>query len=94
MRWRAGFSRESNAPGETPQFSESSGCPQSERTARRAAQLVLIASGANWTSEPEEVRHLGSFPYLQTELQRMNERFIRAMAAAITGPTMSTLRKV
>jgi hypothetical protein len=33
--------------------------------------------------KPEEVRHLGSFPYLQTELQRMNARFIRAMAAAI-----------
>jgi hypothetical protein len=33
--------------------------------------------------EPAEVRHLGSFPYLQAELQRMNERFVRAMAAAI-----------
>ena len=33
--------------------------------------------------KPEGARHLGSFPYLQTELQRMNAIFIRAMAAAI-----------
>lgn len=33
--------------------------------------------------EPEEVRHLGSLTYLQADLQRMNERFVRAMAAAI-----------
>ena len=33
--------------------------------------------------ELKELRNLGSFAYLQTELQRMNARFIRAMAAAI-----------
>jgi hypothetical protein len=33
--------------------------------------------------EPVEVRHLGSFSYLQTELERMNARFIKEMAAAI-----------
>ena len=33
--------------------------------------------------EPAEERHLVGFPYLQRELQRMNARFIRAMAAAI-----------
>jgi len=34
-------------------------------------------------AEPNELRNLGSLPYLKGELQRMNDRFIAAMAAAI-----------
>jgi hypothetical protein len=33
--------------------------------------------------EPYEVRHLGSLPYTDAELDRMNDRFVAAMAAAI-----------
>jgi hypothetical protein len=33
--------------------------------------------------EPKELRDLSSLPYLKGELQRMNDRFIAAMAAAI-----------
>jgi len=32
---------------------------------------------------PQEVRHLGSLPYTESELDRMNDRFVAAMAAAI-----------
>jgi hypothetical protein len=31
----------------------------------------------------DEVRHLGSFPYLKAELHQMNDRFVAAMVAAI-----------
>jgi len=33
--------------------------------------------------EPQEVRHLGSLPYTDAELDRMNDRFVAAMVAAI-----------
>ena len=33
--------------------------------------------------EPQEVRHLGNSPYTDTDLDRMNDRFAAAMAAAI-----------
>ena len=37
--------------------------------------------------ERSEARNLGSFPYLQAELQQMNDRFVVAMVAAIrAGP--------
>jgi hypothetical protein len=33
--------------------------------------------------QPQEVRHIGSLPYTDDELDRMNDRFVAAMAAAI-----------
>ena len=34
-------------------------------------------------TKPSELRNLASLPYLEAELQQMNDRFVAAMAAAI-----------